>query len=185
LRRWTETVRCLAQRRGGHSLLDPAVYQTLQSELIELCRQPDEQLARTAQAREKLRELVGPWVTLDSLVQARRRILDDLLDRAERLQRELAGRGARKTGARWRRLALPVAAVLPIVVLVAVRCDLCPQAAWLSERLRDLEWIVAPPWVLAEVNRLQHAGPAEMAVILGIAEAVVLAPLLWFSRSWS
>jgi hypothetical protein len=66
-----------------------------------------------------------------------------------------------------------------------MRCDLCPQAAWLSQRLRDLQWIVVPPWLLAEMNRLQNCGPVEIVVVLGIAEAALLAPLLWLSKSWS
>jgi hypothetical protein len=76
-------------------------------------------------------------------------------------------------------------AELPLVILLALRCDLCPQADWLSRQLRAIEWIVMPRWLFLGANRLQNCGPVEVIVILGIAEALLLAPLLWRTKSWS
>jgi len=97
-KRWVAIVRLLVSRREERLGVNPAKYESLHSELLQLCRTAETKEASPGQATfQKIENTLAPWVTLDSLVRANPEIVARLLDRCLKIQAELEPRRA----SRW------------------------------------------------------------------------------------
>lgn len=182
--RWTKIVRGFALRRPRREMLDSSGYQTLRSGILALAQQQTaENDPANRQVIEELSELVAPWVTIESLARAQHHLVQEVLERAEAVQCRLDGRTPKRCRALCtRRVLAPVAAIAVPVLLVTLR-GLASTVAPANEVLQEIWWLTVQRWMIAGANFLNRCGPCEFAVILGLGEAAVLAPMLWFWRS--
>lgn len=180
--RWTRVVRSFAHGSAA-GRVGAADYQTLRNELV---RQAQDCAARKDSSEQplfrELGELIAPWVTLESLARAQRPLLRDVLDRAEALQAKLEGRSSTKARRRLPTLAMIVASAISVPAILLLVRDSSLSTTPGEEFFQQIWWYAVQRWIVAGANFLNRCGTAEFAVILGLGEAAVLTPLLWFSR---
>jgi hypothetical protein len=179
-RRWTRTVRYFARRQAARFWLDPARYQALRNELLNRCVE-QATLSDGAQ-QELLREMIDtvtPWVTLGSLAQTHHATLQGILQRAERLQERLEGRPGRDRRG-WKAIGLRGVAVAILGILPAAGVPLLPAercAGWVEE----LQTTGAGQWLAMGIRVVRPRGKGELTVMVWLAEAALITPLLMMS----
>jgi hypothetical protein len=116
---WMKVVDYYARRRQGRQPVSAREYPALHGNLLNACRaQLSAPGEMEQQAAERLIELIGPWVTLESLSSARRQILTDLSAQCLAVEYVLDGRTVHAIP--WARIALAGSLVLFAVLLVAL-----------------------------------------------------------------
>jgi hypothetical protein len=112
-RRWTAIVELFANRRRGRGRVDPQAYRALHRELTERCRSLAASADEPARSSyQTLENLVQPWLNPGVFAKADREILDDLLARCRRAERELGERTRGLAARRWCAPALMVSAAV-------------------------------------------------------------------------
>jgi hypothetical protein len=180
-RRWTRTIRYFARRQAARFWLDPARYQTLRNELLKRCEERATQSDGVTQ--ELFREMIDtvtPWVTLAALAQTHHTTLQGIHQRAELLRERLEGR-PEKARRRWKAIglwgvAVALLGILPAAVAPSLPAERC--AGWVEE----LQATGAGQWIASGIRVAQPRGKGELAVMLWLAEAALIAPLLMMSR---
>src|SRR6185312_8980281 len=82
--RWTAVVEAFVRGRGSRRV-SAAAYQTLHTELVDLCRAQAEAAEGPQRAAfERLQGIVEPWLTPDNLAAADRETLASLLQTCKR-----------------------------------------------------------------------------------------------------
>ena len=87
---WSEMITVLARKKRGHRKISESSYQTLHAALLETCEQCSKQFGAHLRPHfERLSRLAEPWVTTDSIRQANKQILGDLLTQCYHIERLL------------------------------------------------------------------------------------------------
>lgn len=134
-RRWTDVVAMFSKRRNARPQLQRREYCSLHNALVEACQSR----AMQCDAEERdyflnMKNMVQPWISLQTFEQAGHRLLVRLSRRCKETQRTL---GCRKyTQGRYRRGALIAAAML-VVAAVAWIFAVNVSAEWAAPVLKD------------------------------------------------
>ncbi len=126
--RWTAIVATFAKRRDARPRLRRGEYFALHNTLIEACRSHATQC--DAAQRDfflEMRNVVKPWISLQTLEQAEHRVLVSLTRRCRDIERSLGGRGRALAG--LRPLAL-IAALMLVVIAVICFEDIIGSGQW-------------------------------------------------------
>jgi hypothetical protein len=117
--RLTQIIRLFALRREQRYEVDPAKYHQMHESLLKTCRAaPEKEGPENWSFYSEVEDLLGPWVTLESLAQADDEIVWGLLCRCEQVERVLGARPARNVN--WRRINLVWLGLAGVVVAVVV-----------------------------------------------------------------
>lgn len=133
LHRWVRVVGWKTRRRRGQ-IIAPEDYRVLHEELLHACDSARKNSSgNTAALIEQIEHLVHPWVSMNALENAHKRIVADLWNQSRLLERELSGR---KPAPRWvfyAILSLVTAAIGAGIVQVVILLSGEQAMGWLNE----------------------------------------------------
>ena len=114
-RRWTDLIAALCDRRGPGGW-DDLHYRRLHESLLAACRRGAAGSPEKGAPFRRLEEIVGPWVSLESLERTEPELLQSLLSRSVQAEKALGvRRPLRRLGGFLRTYAAPVLAVWLLV----------------------------------------------------------------------
>ena len=134
--RWSDVVALFSKQRNPRLALQRREYRLLHNALVEGCQ--SRAMQSDAEERDyflEMKNMVQPWISLETLDQAGHRILVRLTQRCRETQRTLAGKTLNL--GRFRRGALIATAMLVVGALCWI--DVSGSFGWATTVLRDAQ----------------------------------------------